>query len=158
MDAGFVSPTSPNLADFQTFLAGTVQIPATALPSSSPWPGYALTQAQALVLVFPGVPGILYTLAVYNCATHLLFVITPDVSGQNYFANARSNSSTGFALVMPSTGLVQNVSDQGTSTSNIPPVWGGGLTVGQLGFMKTPWGRAYLEWQQSYGPTIVALS
>jgi hypothetical protein len=171
----FVNPTTPNLADFLTFLADTVQIPVAALPANSPYPGYALNQAIALVLnpsgaMFPGVtfppgagyPGVMYSLACYNCATHLLFVITPDQDGQTYFKNARGNNSSsdppGFGLNAPSTGLVVSSSDQGTSAGLAEPKWAKGLTVSQLGYYKTPWGREYLSWQQSYGPTIVGLS
>ena len=35
----------PTLADFLTYLSGTVGIPASALPASSPFPGYALNNA-----------------------------------------------------------------------------------------------------------------
>ena len=107
-------------------------------------------------------PGILYTLAVYNCATHLLFVITPDQAGQSYFANARGNNSStippGFALNVPSTGIVVSTFDQGTGTTLTAPQWADGLTIGQLDFYRTPWGRSYLSFAQSFGPTIVGLS
>lgn len=156
MSTGFVSPNTPNLADFLTFLSNSVQIPAPALPSNSPWPGYALDQAIALTLNPPCAPGILYTLAVYNCATHLLFAITPDESGQTFFANARS--AQGFNLIAPAVGIVNSTSDNGSSTSLTPPKWADGLTVAQLGLMATPWGREYLAWAQSYGPSVVGLT
>jgi len=160
----FITPNTPNLVDFKSFLAESVQIPLAALPDASPYPSYALDQAIALVLNPPGaaLPGVMYSLACYNCATHLLFVITPDQSGQSYFLNARGNNSTaippGFGLNAPSTGIVVSSSDNGTSAGLAQPEWAAGLTVGQLGFMKTPWGREFLSWQQSYGPSIVALS
>jgi len=152
----FVTPTTPNLADFNVFLATSVKIPTAALPSDSPWPGYAFAQAMQLTLAIPGVSGLLYTLAVYNCATHILFAITPDQDGQTYFVDARSSS--GFNLINPSAGLVQAASDDGTSSSYKVPDWVSGLTIGQLGFYKTPWGREYLSFIQSYGPTIVGLT
>jgi len=158
-NGGFLFPQTPNIVDFLEFLANSVQIPAAALPASSPWPQYALTQAVALVLLPPALPAaILYVLACYNCATHLLFTICPDQNGQNYFATARGAGTTGFGLIQPSTGLVISTSDQGTSASLAEPKWAPGLTVSQLGFYKTPYGREYLAWNQSYGPTIVALS
>ncbi|MHB2029721.1 MAG: hypothetical protein ACYCPT_13030 [Acidimicrobiales bacterium] len=158
-NGGFLFPTTPNLVDFLTFLANSVQIPSTALPTSSPWPGYALNQAIGLVLQPPLIPvPVMYCLACYNCATHILFVITPDQPGINYFSNARSSSSTGFRLIQPSSGLVLSTSDETTSTTNIAPKWAAGLTAGQLDFYKTPWGREYLSWNQSYGPSIVGLT
>lgn len=155
--SGFITPDSPNLADFLTFLANSVQIPAAALPSGSSWPEYALDQAIGLVLFPPCLPTpVMYSLAVYNCATHILFQITPDQTGQTYFTNARSTA--GYGLIVPSNGLITGASDQGTSGNIVVPDWAKGLTVGQLEFYKTPWGRAYLAWNQSYGPTVWGLT
>ncbi len=156
-NGGFITPGAPNIVDFLNWLAASVQIPAAALPAGAPWPQYALTQAIGLVLNPPYAPApVMYTLAVYNCATHLVYAMTPDQPGQNYFATARSTK--GYGLIAASTGLVAATSDESTSTTLASPEWAKGLTVAQLGFFKTPWGREYLSWQQSYGPTIVALS
>jgi hypothetical protein len=160
----FVTPDTPNLTDFLTFLAESVQIPVAALPVSSVWPGYAFNQAIALVLNVPGVPGIMYSLAVYNCATALLFLITPDVQGQTYFADARSSAvstnfpSGGFGINSPSTGLVVSTSDESTSTTLTAPTWAAGMNIDDLGYYKTPWGRYYLAFQQKYGSTIWGLT
>lgn len=138
------------------FLA-TLQIPMGALPADSPYPGYALDQAIALVLDPPsGIAPVMYTLACYNGAAHILLAITPDQVGQIFFENARSKA--GYSLALPSTGLVQATSDQGTSASLSAPKWASHMTVGQLQFFKTPWGREYLSWQQSFGPNIVGLT
>ena len=159
----FATPDSPNLSDFLLFL-GTVQIPVAALPANSAWPGYAFTQAQALVPCDAGIPGITFSLATYNCATHQLFLITPDQTGQTYFASARSNAAPqggqpgGFALIQPSSGLVASTSDESTSTTLANPDWVKGMTITQLGFAKTPWGREYLGYLQSYGSTIWGLT
>jgi len=149
--AGFVTPNTPNLPDFLTFLAG-VQIPVSALPADSPYPGYAFAQAMGLTIPAPSsFPAqVLYSLAVYNGATHILFSIAPDQPEQSYFANARGKD--GYGIVIPSTGLVSASADQGTSSSLAVPEWAKELTVGQLSFMKTDWGRVWLQWTQSYGP------
>lgn len=155
-DGGFVAPNTPNMVDFLIFLGTSVGIPAQALPLGSPWPQYAFTQVLNLTLAPGVVPGILYSLAVYNGATHLLMAITPDQPGQNYFVTARSTS--GFSLVTPSTGLVVASTDEGTSVTLESPEWAKRMTVDQLQYFRTPWGRTWLQWQQSYGPTIVALT
>jgi hypothetical protein len=167
---GFLWPQRPNIIDFTWWLQTNVSIPEAALPTSSPYPQYALWQALELVLCDRGLPygatyvdcsvpvprnlwgGISYTLATYNCATHLLLGIAPDMPGQNFFTAARSNS--GFNIVNPSTGLVAAASDVTTSSTLTPPKWASGLTVSQLGFMKTPYGREYLAYNQAYGPTV----
>lgn len=157
---GFQNPNTPNIVDFLTFLNTTVQIPSAALPASSPWPQYALSEALTYFdpcAVGPG-PGANYSVAVYNCATHILLTITPDVSGQTYFATVRGNPPTGFGLIQPSTGLVAATYDQGTGATLAQPEWAPRLTVDQLDFFKTPYGRRYLAWQQAYGPSIVGLT
>jgi hypothetical protein len=152
----FVNPNTPNLPDYLTWLGETVQIPVLALPANSPWPGYMLNQAIALVITVPG-GGVLYTLACYNCATALLFLLTPDQTGQTYFADARSAKPStnfpngGFGLLAPTTGLVQATSDEGTSVSLTATDWAAGMTVDDLTYFKTVWGQAYLAWQQKYG-------
>jgi hypothetical protein len=163
----FVTPNTPNLLDFQTWLTTDVQIPTSAWPSGgitvSNYPQYALNQAVALVLNICGVPGFMYTLAVYNCATAILFSITPDTAPSTYFADARSTVPSpnfpngGFGLNQVSTGLVVASSDEGTSVTLTAPTWAADLTVGQLGFMKTIWGRYYLDFIEKYG-TIWGLS
>ena len=155
--SGFVTPGTPNLTDFLTFLSNQVQIPSAALPAGSPWPGYALAQAIGLVVNPPAPPvPVAYSLACYNGATHILFNITPDQPGETYFTNARSTA--GFGLVQPSMGLIGAASDQGTSSTTVVPDWAKTLTIGQLDFYKTAWGRSFLAWNQSYGPTIWGLT
>lgn len=155
--SGFVTPGTPNLTDFLTFLSTSVQIPSPALPVNSPWPGYALNQAIALALNLPNSPSVVgYSLACYNGGTHILLSIAPDTPPQTYFADQRGPD--GFGLIMPSTGLVQTAGDQGTSGGVAVPTWVTGLTIADLDMMKTPWGRSFLAWNQSYGPTIWGLS
>lgn len=161
---GFLLPNQPNIIDFWYFLRTSVRIPIANLPNNSPFPQYALDQAIILTLCAP--VGILYTLAVYNCATHIVYKITPDTAASDYFRNARSapgkggngSGGDGFALVAPSTGLVAASSDETTSSTLTSPDWAKRLTIGELDFFRTPWGRTYLEYQQSYGPTIIDLT
>ena len=159
---GFLVPMRPNIADFLSFIYGTVGILSTQLPYTSIYPQYALDQALGLVLEVSPRVAIQYTLAAYNCATHILYGITPDqgtwtnANGIKYFEAARSRD--GFSLISPSTGLVASSSDEGTSNALATPDFARGLTIDQLDFFKTPWGRAYLSFIQAYGPTIVALT
>lgn len=126
--------------------------PPTANTSGSPWAGYALE--QALDWVICGLGGVSYTLATYNCAGHVLLDITPDVQGQTYFTNLRSNSSAGFNLNAINPGLVSAASDQGTSDSLVVPDFVKGLQLSDLDFIRTPWGRAYLAYNQCFGDTF----
>lgn len=153
---GFLTPNTPNIVDFEWFLRDSVQIPTSALPITSPWPTFALAQALEMVPCGPG--GVLYSLAVYNCATHVLFEITPDVAGQNYFAVKREGGANGFGLVGPIAGIVAATSDESTSTTLSSPDWTKKITATQLEFFRTPWGRKYLGWIQNAGPNVVGLT
>lgn len=152
----FVNPTSPSLPDFLTFLSNSVQIPSAALPAFSAWPSYALDQAIELTPCTPCGLGLLYTLAVYNCATHLLIMITPDQAALDYFQEKRSRS--GFGLVQPSSGVIASASDEATSTTLSSPDWSKKILPMQLQFFKTPWGREWLEWCAAAGPNVVGLT
>jgi hypothetical protein len=153
---GFLYPTQPNIVDFLLFLATEVQIPETALPPTSVWPQYALNQAIAVVMNANCTPGIIYTLAVYNYATHCLISVTPDTKPLNYFQNLRGKE--GYGLIKPITGLVAASSDESTSSTLNSPDWAKKMTVSQLDLMRTPWGRFYLNYAQSAGPNVVGLS
>lgn len=132
-------------------------INVTYLPASSPFISYAFNRALNLVIsVASG--GFDYTWAVYNCAGHLQIYITPDqvVNGvsYNYFTNLRSS----FDLMLPSFGVTSSSSDSGTSVSNAVPEALQQLTIEDLGFMRTSWGRTYLAYAQDYGPTVWGLT
>ena len=146
------NPDSPNLPDYALFVQNVMGIDPLYLPSTSPFLGYALDRAVALV-VPPGrlcrAPsgGVDYTLAVYNCAGHVQFKITPDQTGRDFFLCERRK----FDLLKPSYGVVTSTSDDGTSVTLATPDALRNLTLGDLDFIKTPWGRDYLAYAQDFG-------
>ncbi len=155
----WATPNVPNLADYTLFVQNVMGIPVTYLPSNSPFLGYAFNRAMDLVLNVPGgVRGLEYTLAVYNCAAHIQLTITPDqvVGGvaYHYFFDKRAE----FLLLQPVTGVVASSSDEGTSVTNAVTDSLKQLSILDLGFMKTYWGRTYLEFAQDYGPSVWGLS
>jgi hypothetical protein len=149
----FATPNSPNLPDFLVFLTERVQVPLNALAPGSVWPGYAFDEAKLTVQCAWGV-GVLYSIAVYNLATCLLFTIAPDIPNSTYFATQR----TLYKIGVPITGLVVNTFDQGTGVSLVVPKWAAGLTPEQIALYNIPYGRAYLSYASKYGPNIVAIS
>ena len=154
----WTNPNAPNLADYTLFVAEVMGISTTVLPSNSPFLQYALNRAINLVLDIPTVAGSDYTIAVYNCAGHIQITITPDVMVNGvsyaYFDGLRKE----FDLLKPVNGVVATSSDQGSSTTAAVPDGLKQLTIEDLGFMKTLWGRNYLQFQQSYGPSVWGLS
>jgi hypothetical protein len=136
----------------------TMGAPPPATPTaSSPWVGYAFDQATALVLNV-GALGVAYTLAVYNCAAHIQIRITPDQAGRESDPNSFTTMRKSFNLLLQSVGVVQATSDAGTSTTIAVSDALKQLTLTDLGFMKTPWGREYLSFAQDYGPSVWGLS
>ena len=153
------NPNTPSVGDYTLWLQNVVGINIVYLPPSSPFISYAFNRAVNLVLNVPTqLSGVEYTIAVYNCATHLQLKITPDQIVNNvqldYFLKKRAE----FSLLGPVVGLVSSSSDEGTSVTNAVPEALKQLTALDLDFMKTPWGRSYLEFAQDFGPTIWGLS
>lgn len=162
----FVNPSAPNLADFLIFISNQPNAPnSTELPSNSLYPTWAFNQALDIALSGGALPSILYVLAVYNLAYHLLLKIAQDVPGQTYFTQAQTlygllsvQTTLNGQTVGPSAwsaGVVSSAGDQGTNTTLEVPEWTQTLTLQANDLLKTSWGRYYLDYAQSYGPTIV---
>jgi hypothetical protein len=143
----WTNPNAPNITDFLSFVADNMQIPSSALPAGSPWPQYALDRAINLVFSIPAVAATDYTIAVYNCAGHILLGLAPDQTGQTYFQTARVS----FDMLEASSGVIASSGDQGTYNAFAVPESLTKLTVGDLYFFKTPWGREYLAYAQDFG-------
>jgi hypothetical protein len=148
----WANPDTPNLSDYTLFLQDAVGINVAYLPADSPFISYAFNRALGLVINLPGAnSGIMYTLAVYNCAAHIQLMITPDqvVDGVSYdFFKKKRND---FDLLHPVVGLVASSSDEGTSTTNAVPDALRQLTISDLGFMRTVWGREFMAFNQDFG-------
>jgi hypothetical protein len=153
--SGFVPPPAtgstfapPTLPGFMDFIANHMNISTTALPSTSPWIGWAFNYAQEIVSPTLGcVTTILYALATYNLAADFLVNFCPDSPGQCVFATLREM----YRINSFVPGVVQSTSDNGTSTSLLVPDFLKELTLSDLQELKTPYGRAYLAIAQKYG-------
>lgn len=150
----WTDPSTPNLTDFSSWVYTSMEIPTAALPADSPWLQYAFDQAINLVVHFPHVPALTYVLAVYNCAGHLLVKNTMDQSRQNFFKCLRESLN----LIAPEIGIIQASSNNGSSNSFAIGEGMQNMTIGDLNFYKTPWGRDYLAYAQDCGPSIWGLS
>ena len=150
----FTNPNTPNQADFTTFVYNQ-GVSTSALPTTSDYLTWAFNYAFNIALeVGSDMPGIVYSIAVYNLGFHQLLTITPDQNGQNYFTQARQS----FNLLGFVAGVISGSSDEGTSQTIQTAEWMNTMTLSSLGLLKTPWGRAYLEYAQQYGPNIVGVS
>ena len=143
----WANPNTPNLPDYILFVQKAMAIDPLYLPSNSPFFQWTLDKALALVIKIPCAAGADYTLAVYNCAGHLLLETAQDQPGRDYFNKTRAD----LGLNHFAAGVVASTSDQSTSTSLATPDALHQLTIGDLGFMRTLYGRAYLSYNQDFG-------
>lgn len=130
----------------ETLVTGTASPPIVNM-SGSPFPQYALDQAIELVICVPTVPGKAYTIACYNCAGHILLQLLPDQPGTPILGRVREQ----LGMNAGNFGIVQSAADQGTSDTLAIPDALKQLTLEDLGFAQSKWGRAYLAFNQSYG-------
>jgi hypothetical protein len=154
----YVSPQSPNIADFTTFAIGE-GVPSGDLPTTGiQWAQWALNMALDQTLgdemgsVSSAYPQA-YVLAVYNCAMHNLVKIGQDVSPLTYFTDTRE----AFKLSSFLGGVVLASGDETTSQTLAVPESLKQMTLRDLDYVKTPWGRQYLEFSQMYGPNVVIM-
>jgi hypothetical protein len=166
----WANPNVPNLPDYILFVSGTMGINTVYLPVDSPFLEYAFNRALGRVFnnasgpyqgwaVAPPVGGIEYTLAVYNCAGHIQIMISPDQVGPDgtsydYFNKMREDGK----LLHQSVGLTAASSDQGTAFTYAVSDAMRQLTISDLDFMTTWWGRQYLAYAQDFGPPTYGLS
>ena len=135
--------------------APLASVSAASAAAYSPWLQWAFIGAEAVTLTPPPcMPAIVYVMAVYNYGMHKLLKIGQDQSGQTFFTTQRAN----FNLLSFKAGPVASSADQATSNTLVTPDFLKGLTMGDLDLLLTPWGREYLDYSQSYGPSIVGIS
>jgi hypothetical protein len=162
----------PNIADYATFLAGNVGVPASYLamignivvgsdgsyvidssgdqvvsnPSSSQYE-ISLTIAINLVNCQLQVDFNIYVLCVYNLAADRLVNFGMDVRGQTFFKDLRTELN----ILSQSSGIVSSTFDNGSGMSYLNPDFMKNLTLMDIQSLKSPWGRAYIGYAQSVG-------
>ncbi len=150
----FTNPTTPNLTDFTTFVYNQGVLPVN-LPSTSEYLVWSLDYAGNIALAPPpAMPSIVYVMAIYNLGMHHLLKIAQDVTGSNFFQTQRQ----AYNLLSFTAGPVISSQDQATQTNLEVSEWMKTMTLSALDYLKTPWGREYLAYAQSYGPNIVGVS
>ena len=151
--SGAITLNGPNLGDYQNFIANVMGIPSTVLPATTPV--IALSFSVAMESVNPALAcvGLIYPLAVYNYAGDLLLNFATDQPGYDFFAKIQKQYQ--LATFVP--GVLSTVSDEGTSNSWFNADAMRAFTLSDLHRLKTPYGRQYLQFAQSYG-TLWGLS
>lgn len=153
----FSQPGTPNVTDYLTFLRQGVGIGPLYLPDNSFWVQTTFNMAMALVpleLQIADITGSIYTLAVYNLAADRLLNYAIDQQGQCYFRDIR----TELKLNSFTPGVISASADQGTSQSWAIAEWAKNMTITDLQMLRTPYGRAYLDFVEAIGPNLWGLT
>ena len=149
----FANP--PNRTDYLSFLRNVAGVPVSALPDSSTQIDDTLAVAQDIVsMTIQEAAPTIYVLAVYNLATDRLLNYAIDQTGQTYFVDIRK----AWNLLDITVGVISGGTDQGTTSAIENPEQLKMLTLADLQMLKTPYGRTYLGFAQSYGTNLWGLT
>ena len=165
----------PTLAGFQNFIVSVMGISTEILPADSPVIAMAL--AVALAVVNPALKAVpvpqtdgagvdlnaggltIYVQAVYNLAGSNLLAFAQDPNGAPpvegskpptpFFAWTRKQFNiNGFV-----SGVISGSADETTSQTLVVQEAAKNFTLANLQQLKDPYGRQYLAFSQSYGPS-----
>jgi len=139
------------MADRTGFLAfiRATGVTTAQLPDASTDIDSALALSIAIVYIrIQEVSPLIYDSAVYNLAFSNLIEFATDQPAQTFFADQRKN----FNILGFVPGVISSTSDEGTSESLLNPEFMQKLSLADLQYLKTPWGRQYLSIAQRVGP------
>lgn len=144
----------PTLAGFIAFIAGMMEIDPLYLPTDSPVIAESFEAACDTVNWALRCMPATYARAVYNLAGDLLLNFAIDQPDRAYFKKARAD----YGILKFTPGMIASTADATSSTSLLNIEAMKNFTMSDLQRTKTPYGRAYLEIAQAYGPSIVGIS
>jgi len=147
------APGEALFAGFVWFVQNVMEIQTQYLPADSPFLGIAFGIAIDIVnRQFRKMPQV-YAQMVYNLGGDTLINIAPDQPGQTFFVDLRKQfNCLGFVG-----GVIQSSGDESTNESMVVPEQIKMFTIANLNNLKTPYGRTYIGYAQSYG-TLWGLS
>lgn len=146
---------TPTLAGFLTFIRTAMGITTAQLPDSSPVISMAYDVAIEIVNVALNyASSTIYTLAVYNLAGSNVINFAQDTPPSTYFADIRKQWNV--LNFIP--GVIQGSGDEGTNQSFLVPEFMKNFTLANLQQIKDPFGRQYIMFAQSFGPTVFGMN
>lgn len=149
----FVTPTTPNITDYTTWIYLVMGVPEAVLPDDSIYISLSYSMSLETVnLYLDWASPLLYTQAVYNLGGDILVNIAqdnPDLPPPNntYWADLRNTMQINNFIP----GLINATNDEDTSAALLTPLGLQNLTLADLQNLKTPWGRVYMGIAQSVG-------
>lgn len=151
----FVAPSTPNLADYTTWLYTQAGIPEEVLPADSVWIPITFDMAKHQInWELSYAAGNLFPLVFYNLAGDRLINFAQDIAGQEFFAGQRAK----YRIHEPAVGVVSSGGDGGTSMGLVNPEQLKQMTWTELQMLKTPFGRYYMGYAMASGPTLFGMS
>jgi hypothetical protein len=172
-----MSVPQPTLAGFTAFVRNVMGISATVLPDGSPVIAFALAVAMGIVnpqLAAACIPSAdaagvplnssgftVYVLAVYNLAGSNLLSYAQDLPNAPVYKNklaffAYFRWKWNLNSFVP--GVIDSSSDETTSEHMVVQDAAKAFTLANLQQLKDPFGRQYLAFAQSYGPSTWGIS
>lgn len=159
-------PGRPTLAGFLAFVRGTMGITTAQLPDASPTIALAYCTSRAVVLADLAIASpLIYQQSVYYLAgSNLLNWAVDPVPTVPYPPN--SDSTLGFFAYTRKQynmlgfvgGIIQAAADEATSESMVVPDSFKDWTLANIQQAKDPYGRQYIAWASSYGPSVWGLT
>lgn len=154
-------PPYPTLPGFLVFIRNQMGISTTILPDSDPVILMAYEVAREMVnCAIRQVSCLIYTLAVYNLAGSNVIEFAhdqpgaPTIPGSDppapFFAYYRRLWNVNDFV----SGVVQSSNDNGTGQSMVIQEAMNNVTLADLQYLKTPYGRTYLGYAQQYGGIV----
>lgn len=138
----------PSYEGFLWFLRNIADMSPTVLPDGSQVINFSYCVATDLTLrAIEQVSVLQYTIAVYNLGTDRVINFAPDQTGQTYFQDLRKQ----FNLLKFQGGVITNASDEGTSAGIQVIDALKNITLADLQYLKSPYGREYMGIAQMYG-------
>lgn len=147
----------PTFAGFVAFVRTNMGISTAILPDDSEV--LPVAYAVALEVANPKIAqasALIYKLAVYNLGGSNVINYAQDLPGAPIFKNKLKF----FAFVRQQwnvlgfvSGVIQSSGDEGTNESLVVQDAAKDFTLANLQQLKDPWGRQYLAFAQSYGPS-----
>jgi hypothetical protein len=146
----FANPLVPSIGDYTIFVRSW-GVTSTYLPNNSIWLTITFNVATAIVnRTLQCTDPLIYTLAIYNLAMDRLVNYAQDQTGLTYFKDLRGKDQYNLQYAF-APGVPSSTGDQGTSVGLLNPEWMQTLTIQDLQTLRTPWGREYMAFAQSYG-------
>lgn len=155
-------PGPPTLAGFTAFVQNVMGISTTILPADSAVINMAFCVALQIVnRAICSASPLIYELCVYNLAGSNVLNFAQDLPDAAVYKNKLpffAYTRKFYNMLGFTSGIIQAAADESTSESLVVQDAAKDFTLANLQQLKDPYGRQYLAFAQSYGPSVWGLT